>query len=111
MVHWYAAWVVPAFVGLHILLHLRIGGVLQLLRIFRPERLPPPPARLDAIELLTLLAEKTSVPTARDDAPVRVPPERRFHDELPARRERYKTTRQAGPKALAAGGARTRKET
>jgi len=32
----------------------------QLLRIFRPERLPPPPPRLDAVELLTLLVEKTS---------------------------------------------------
>jgi hypothetical protein len=59
--HWYAAWVVPAFALCHILIHLRIGGIAQLLRIFRPERLPPPPLRLDAIELLTLLAEKNAV--------------------------------------------------
>jgi len=60
MLHWYAAWVVPAFAALHILIHFRIGGVSQLLRIFRPEGLPPPPPRLDPIELLTLLAEKTA---------------------------------------------------
>jgi cytochrome b subunit of formate dehydrogenase len=102
MVHWYASWVVPAFVGLHVLLHFRIGGVLQLLRIVRPQRLPPPPPRLDAIELLTLLAERTSVPTA----PVRLPPERRYHDEVQARRERKKTTRQDGPKTMAVRGAR-----
>ncbi len=58
-VHWYAAWVIPAFAILHILVHFRIGGVSQLFRIFRPERLPPPPARLDAIELLTLLVDKS----------------------------------------------------
>src|SRR5262249_34744735 len=34
MVHWFAAWVVPAFACLHILIHFRIGGVSQLLRIF-----------------------------------------------------------------------------
>ena len=62
MVHWYAAWVVPAFALLHIVIHLRIGGTSQLLRIFRPERLPPPPQRLDAVELLALLAEKNAAP-------------------------------------------------
>ncbi|HLZ00545.1 MAG TPA: ethylbenzene dehydrogenase-related protein [Bradyrhizobium sp.] len=70
MLHWWAAWVVPTFAGLHILTHFCIGGASQLSRIFRPEGVPPPPPRLDAVELLTLLAERTS-PTARDagDAP------------------------------------------
>ena len=60
--HWCASWVVPVFVGLHVLLHYYMGGRSQLLRIFRPERLPPPPPRLDAVELLTMLVEKPSAP-------------------------------------------------
>jgi Ethylbenzene dehydrogenase/Prokaryotic cytochrome b561 len=58
MLHWCAAWVVPVFVTLHVLVHYSVGGASQLLRIFRPERLPPPPPRLDPVELLTMLAEK-----------------------------------------------------
>jgi Ethylbenzene dehydrogenase/Prokaryotic cytochrome b561 len=58
MLHWYAAWIVPVFVALHVLVHYSMGGASQLLRIFRPERLPPPPPRLDPVELLTMLAEK-----------------------------------------------------
>jgi ethylbenzene dehydrogenase/cytochrome b561-like protein len=87
-VHWFAAWVVPAFACLHILIHFRIGGVSQLLRIFRPERLPPPPPRLDAVELLTLLAERTmqQPAAAPQDAP-RAPlqPDSVFRAERPAR--------------------------
>ncbi|MBV9064553.1 MAG: cytochrome b/b6 domain-containing protein [Methylobacteriaceae bacterium] len=59
-VHWYATWAIPAFAVLHILVHIAIGGASQLCRIFRPERLPPPPTRLDAVELLALLVEKSS---------------------------------------------------
>jgi len=68
-VHWYAAWVVPIFALFHILIHSRIGGLAQLLRIFRPERLPPPPPRLDAVELLTLLAEKNATATDSREMP------------------------------------------
>lgn len=57
--HWLTTWAIPAFAGLHILLHYMIGGTSQLFRIFRPERLPPPPPRLDAVELLTLLVEQS----------------------------------------------------
>jgi Ethylbenzene dehydrogenase/Prokaryotic cytochrome b561 len=57
--HWYGTWVITAFAGIHILTHYRIGGVSQLLRIFRPTRLSEPPPPLDAIELLTLLAEQS----------------------------------------------------
>ena len=70
-VHWYATWVVPAFAVLHILVHVRIGGVSQLFRVFRPERLPPPPARLDAVELLALLVEKSSPAMQSHDAGAR----------------------------------------
>jgi hypothetical protein len=60
MLHWYGTWVITAFVGVHILAHYRIGGMSQLLRIFRPTQLAAPPPRLDAIELLTLLAEQSA---------------------------------------------------
>jgi hypothetical protein len=59
MVHWYATWLTLAFTGLHILLHYRLGGFSQLLRIFRPQGLPAPPAKLDAVELLTLLVAQS----------------------------------------------------
>jgi hypothetical protein len=58
-VHWWTTWVVLGFAGLHILTHFAIGGASQLLRIFRPERLPAPPPQLDAVELLSLLAEQS----------------------------------------------------
>jgi cytochrome b subunit of formate dehydrogenase len=58
--HWYGTWMIIAFAGLHILAHFRIGGASQLLRIFRPTGLPAPLPRLDAIELLTLLAEQSA---------------------------------------------------
>jgi len=58
--HWYGTWVITAFTGFHVLAHYRIGGASQLLRIFRPTRLTAPPPRLDAVELLTLLAEQSA---------------------------------------------------
>src|SRR5215475_2429124 len=64
-VHWIASWGVLAFFGLHVLVHLQIGGTAQLLRIFRPERLPPPPPRLDPVELLTLLVAKSDAPAPK----------------------------------------------
>ncbi len=57
-VHYYATWSVISFVGLHVLNHAAIGGKSQLMRVFRPERLPAPPKRLDAVELLTMLVEQ-----------------------------------------------------
>src|SRR5216683_315583 len=58
--HWYATGVVLGFAGLHVLSHLRIGGPSQLLRIFRPTGLSAPPPQLDAVELLTMLAEQSA---------------------------------------------------
>jgi hypothetical protein len=60
--HWWASWAIPLFTCLHILVQIMIGGTSQLLRIFRPGRLPPPPPRLDAVELLTLLVEQSEQP-------------------------------------------------
>jgi hypothetical protein len=81
--HWYGTWMILAFAGFHILAHFRIGGVPQLLRIFRPTGLPAPPPRLDAIELLKLLAEQSArsgssqahaetAPPPREAAPARM---------------------------------------
>jgi len=78
-VHWIATWAVLGFSGLHVLVHFRIGGSAQLLRIFRPERLPPPPPRLDAVELLTLLVEKSDQPAPRSHDPRSHDP--RSHDQ------------------------------
>ena len=70
MVHWYATWLMLAFTGLHILMHYRLGGFSQLLRILRPQGLPAPPAKLDAVELLTLLVEQSErlAPEAESDS-------------------------------------------
>lgn len=109
MVHWYAAWVVPAFALLHILVHVRIGGLAQVLRIFRPERLPPPPPRLDPIELLTLLAEKNAV-TATEQAKAPLQPEPSAADDRQPPRAmagRRDATLQANAFAVAAAVAIT----
>ena len=60
MLHWWGTWAIAGFVGFHVLAHFRIGGVSQLLRIVRPTKLAAPPPQLDAIELLTLLAEQSA---------------------------------------------------
>jgi Ethylbenzene dehydrogenase len=75
MVHWIATWVMIGFAGLHILTHYRIGGASQLLRMFRPERLPALPPRLDAVELLTLLVEQSARLAPEAGHPPRMPPE------------------------------------
>jgi hypothetical protein len=73
--HWYGTWIILAFTGLHVLAHYRIGGASQLLRIFRPTHLSAPPPKLDAIELLTLLAEQSA----------RLAPESERADNMPSR--------------------------
>jgi hypothetical protein len=71
--HWWASWAIPVFTCLHILVQIMIGGTSQLFRIFRPQRLPPPPPRLDAVELLTLLVEQSErpAPQSRQQPPQR----------------------------------------
>ncbi len=104
MLHWYAAWVVPMFVGLHVYLHFRIGGASQLLRIFRPERLPPPPPRLDPVELLTMLVERDTPPQEQQRAP-QAPPE---PHRLPVGEARRGAPRTHAKNASARDGARRR---
>jgi Ethylbenzene dehydrogenase/Prokaryotic cytochrome b561 len=72
-VHWYATWTALGFIGLHVLNHAAIGGVSQLTRIFRPERLPAPPPRLDAVELLTMLVEQSERLTAEPEPVAKTP--------------------------------------
>ena len=60
MLHWVGTWVILAFVVLHVLTQYKSGGVGQLVRIFRPAPLPAPPPKLDAVELLGLLAERSA---------------------------------------------------
>jgi hypothetical protein len=81
MLHWVGTWVILAFVVLHVLTQYKSGGVGQLLRIFRPAPLPAPPPKLDAVELLGLLAERS----ARQSAPEKtdVPPKVSSHPLQP----------------------------
>ncbi|NOJ48682.1 ethylbenzene dehydrogenase-related protein [Bradyrhizobium archetypum] len=74
MLHWVGTWVILAFVILHVLTQYKSGGVSQLMRIFRPAPLPAPPPRLDAVELLGLLAERSAHPpeSKNPDAPPQV---------------------------------------
>jgi len=83
MVHWIATWVMISFAGLHVLTHYAIGGAAQLLRIFRPERLPAPPPQLDAVELLTLLVEQSARLAPEAEHPPRMPPEPPLPPEPP----------------------------
>jgi hypothetical protein len=94
--HWLASWAIPVFVGLHVLVHARIGGTSQLLRIIRPGPLPPPPPRLDAVELLTLLAEQTTPPGAEARVPLQpAPPDGRGKRDAQARRQQAGSARPA----------------
>jgi hypothetical protein len=84
--HWYGTWMILGFTGLHVLTHYRLGGASQLFRIVRPTSLASPPPQLDAIELLTLLAEQSA-----RLAPERVPaqaPARPAHNPDDAARHR-----------------------
>jgi Ethylbenzene dehydrogenase/Prokaryotic cytochrome b561 len=84
--HWYGTWVITAFAGLHVLAHYRIGGLSQLLRIFRPTNLTAPPPRLDAVELLTLLAEQSArLAPESTQPPVKPPPHDGAEDRTAAR--------------------------
>jgi len=110
MLHWVGTWVILAFVVLHVLTQFKSGGVSQLLRIFRPAPLPAPPPRLDAIELLGLLAEQSARSSQSENSGG--PPEVPSHPLQPrpdTRRDRTHETNPAPrPKA---GPARSRNPT
>ena len=108
MLHWVGTWVILAFVGLHVLTQYKSGGAAQLLRIFRPAPLPAPPPKLDAVELLGMLAEQSARRAESNDAP----PDVSSHPLQPradARRDRAAGPDQAaGPQT---GPARSRNPT
>jgi len=95
MLHWVGTWVILAFVVLHVLTQFKSGGAAQLLRIFRPAALPAPPPRLDAAELLGMLAEQSArLPESKN---VDAPPEVSSHPLQPRAEARRDRTREADP--------------
>lgn len=60
--HWFGTWAILGYAALHVFGHWKFGGKPQLLRIFRPALIVPPPPPLDAVELLVQLAERTAPP-------------------------------------------------
>jgi len=95
MLHWVGTWVILAFVVMHVLTQFKSGGAAQLLRIFRPAPLPAPPPRLDAVELLGLLAEQSArMPESEHFDP---PPEVSSHPLQPRAEARRDRTREADP--------------
>jgi len=98
MLHWIGTWVILAFVVLHVLTQYKSGGLSQLLRIFRPAPLPAPPPRLDAAELLGLLAEQAA--RRQQSESLAEAPSHPLQPRADARRERApeaKPARRAGP--------------
>lgn len=68
--HWFGTWAILGYAALHVFAHWKIGGKVQLLRIFRPAPIRPPPPPLDAVELLVMLAERTDPASGADRTPV-----------------------------------------
>jgi ethylbenzene dehydrogenase/cytochrome b561-like protein len=77
--HWFGTWAILGYAALHVLAHLKLGGKPQLLRIFRPAPLVPPPPPLDPIQLLMLLAEHTGPATSPPMAAEQTPDTARTH--------------------------------
>jgi len=109
MLHWVGTWVILAFVVLHVLTQYKSGGVAQLLRIFRPAPLPAPPPRLDAVELLGMLAEQSA---RRPDSETPDAPDALSHPLQPRAEMRRDRTRGPDPAPRPPGGpARSRNPT
>jgi hypothetical protein len=93
MLHWVGTWVILAFVVLHVLTQFKSGGAAQLLRIFRPSGLPAPAPKLDAAELLGMLAEQSA--RAKEARNADAPPEVSSHPLQPG----TEASRRRGPTA------------
>ena len=110
MLHWVGTWVILAFVVLHVLTQYKSGGVAQLLRIFRPAPLPAPPPKLDAVELLGMLAEQSA--RAAETENFGAAPEVASHPLQPRAEARHDRTREQEPAMRpGAGPARSRNPT
>src|SRR5262245_19244512 len=76
-VHLSATWVIIAYVPCHITIHFLIGGKAQLLRIFNPASLPPPPEAFDPYEMIvTQIYPAALLPPPAKDAKEAPPPRR-----------------------------------
>jgi Ethylbenzene dehydrogenase/Prokaryotic cytochrome b561 len=109
MLHWGGTWVILFFAVLHIATQYKSGGISQLLRIFRPAPLPAPPPKLDAVELLGMLAEQSArLPQSEGhDAPQ----ETSSHPLQPQADVRHERARQADPPRQRTGPAKSRNPT
>jgi hypothetical protein len=63
-VHWLGMWVIIAYIAAHLYSQWRYGGVVQLLRIFRPAQPVAPPRQFEMADILALLDEQMSRPVA-----------------------------------------------
>jgi cytochrome b subunit of formate dehydrogenase len=63
--HLFSTWVVIAYIPCHVAVHFLNGGRSQLLRIFNPTRLPPPPQPFDPYELIASRVYPASKPPAQ----------------------------------------------
>jgi hypothetical protein len=108
MLHWVGTWVILAFVVLHVLTQYKSGGIAQLLRIFRPAPLPAPPPKLDAVELLGMLAEQSA--RAAETENFGAAPEVPSHSLQPRAEARHEQPREQ-ESAMRPGPARSRNPT
>lgn len=108
MLHWVGTWVILAFVVLHVLTQYKSGGGAQLLRIFRPAPMPAPPPKLDAVELLGMLAEQSA--RASESANFGAPREVPSHSLQPRAEARHERPREQDA-ATRSGSARSRNPT
>lgn len=102
MLHWVGTWVILAFIVLHVLTQYKSGGIAQLLRIFRPAPLPAPPPKLDAVELLGMLAEQSA--RASETENFGTAPKVASHPLQPRAEARHDRTREPGPAAPPTSG-------
>ncbi|WP_088343764.1 MULTISPECIES: ethylbenzene dehydrogenase-related protein [Rhodomicrobium] len=106
--HFLGTWIVIAYLPAHLLMHHAIGGARQLLRIFVPGRLAPPPPPFDPFELLAEAAMRDRAAASRLPAPTVHPQISSRHPPsvvpLPARRGRPGEVLHAHPLVVAIGG-------
>ena len=72
-IHRYATWVIIAYAFAHVLLQFVLGGVPQVLRIFRPALLAPPAPPFDPLDLIDLAQAPPSQAAEHTAAPRPVP--------------------------------------
>jgi hypothetical protein len=63
-IHWFGMWFILGYVVFHVFSQWRYGGLVQLLRIFRPARVVAAPPPFDIGEILALLDEQISQQSA-----------------------------------------------